>query len=235
MAEQYIELFGSCAQVHPDDLALTTRHLSIRPGAVLDVGCGPGHLTEHLCTLDVDATGIDLVPEFIDHAHTAHPVGRYAVGSMHQLPVPDSPDVGPVQPSWRSRAERTCIIPTDSDAKPPKRRLLGTRYRSTGICRRHPLATGIQQCPTGRTQSGEVERDFVGIRESTRAALRDEFAESLGDFIDTRLPSSYLDHEVVNIHVTGARDRDAVDLQKDGSREPPEPLVPVHERMIFNN
>ena len=89
MAEQYIELFGSTDEVHADDLALIVRHLSIRPGAVLDVGCGPGHLTAHLRSLGVDATGIDLVPEFIDHARAAHPDGRYELGSMHQLPVPD--------------------------------------------------------------------------------------------------------------------------------------------------
>jgi SAM-dependent methyltransferase len=89
MAEQYIELFGSSTQVHADDLALITRHLSIRPGTVLDVGCGPGHLTEHLRTLDVDSIGIDLVPEFIDHARATYPHGRYELGSMLQLPVPD--------------------------------------------------------------------------------------------------------------------------------------------------
>jgi ubiquinone/menaquinone biosynthesis C-methylase UbiE len=89
MAEQYIELLSSSTQVHADDLALIARHLSIRPGAVLDVGCGPGHLTAHLRSLEVDATGLDLVPEFIDHARVTHPDGRYQLGSMHQLPVPD--------------------------------------------------------------------------------------------------------------------------------------------------
>jgi ubiquinone/menaquinone biosynthesis C-methylase UbiE len=88
LAEQYIELISS-TQVHPDDLALIARHLSIRPGAVLDVGCGPGHLTAHLRSLEVDATGLDLVPEFIDHARVTHPDGRYELGSMHQLPVAD--------------------------------------------------------------------------------------------------------------------------------------------------
>ena len=29
------------------------------------------------------------MPEFIDHARTTHPDGRYELGSMHQLPVPD--------------------------------------------------------------------------------------------------------------------------------------------------
>jgi ubiquinone/menaquinone biosynthesis C-methylase UbiE len=89
MAERYIELFGSSAQVHPDDLALIARRLSIRPGTVLDVGCGPGHLTAHLRSLDVDATGIDIVPEFIDHARLTDPDGRYEVRSMHRLGVPD--------------------------------------------------------------------------------------------------------------------------------------------------
>ncbi|MCU1390388.1 MAG: Methyltransferase type 11 [Ilumatobacteraceae bacterium] len=83
----YIELFGTTAQVHADDLALIGRHLTIRPGAVLDVGCGPGHLTEHLRSLDIDAAGIDIVPEFILHARSTHPLGRYEVGSMEQLPA----------------------------------------------------------------------------------------------------------------------------------------------------
>jgi SAM-dependent methyltransferase len=89
IAGQYIELFGSSTQVHRSDLELINRHLSIQSGPVLDVGCGPGHLTEHLRQRGVDATGIDLVPEFIDHARAAHPDGRYEIGSMLELPVPD--------------------------------------------------------------------------------------------------------------------------------------------------
>ena len=89
MAAQYVRLFGTSTQVHPDDLALITTNLSIRPGTVLDVGCGPGHLTEHLRSLGVDASGIDLVPEFIDHAIGTYPDGRYQLGSMRQLPFAD--------------------------------------------------------------------------------------------------------------------------------------------------
>ena len=88
MAEQYIQLIGS-TQTHVDDLGLIARHLSIRPGAVLDVGCGPGYLTAHLRSLKVDATGLDLVPEFIDHTRVTYPDARFELGSMRQLPVPD--------------------------------------------------------------------------------------------------------------------------------------------------
>ncbi|HEX2578279.1 MAG TPA: class I SAM-dependent methyltransferase, partial [Aquihabitans sp.] len=89
VAEQYAELFGRTAQVHADDLASIARHLSIRPGAVIDVGCGPGHLTGHLRSLDVDATGFDVVPELLQHARATHPDGRYVLGSLGRLPVPD--------------------------------------------------------------------------------------------------------------------------------------------------
>jgi SAM-dependent methyltransferase len=88
LAEQYIELIRR-TEVPADDLALIARHLSIRPGAVLDAGCGPGHLTAHLRSLEVDAFGLDVVRPFIDHARVTHPTGRYVLGSTHQLPILD--------------------------------------------------------------------------------------------------------------------------------------------------
>jgi SAM-dependent methyltransferase len=86
-AARYIELFGTSRQVPADDLAFIGRHLSSKPGDVLDLGCGPGHITDHLRSLGVDATGIDMVPEFIAHAKAAHPDGRYHLGSMTSLDV----------------------------------------------------------------------------------------------------------------------------------------------------
>lgn len=85
VAELYIELFGTRELVRPDDLAFIERHLSIGSGVVLDLGCGPGHLTDHLRSLGVDATGVDLVPEFIDHARATYPRGRYHLGSLTNL------------------------------------------------------------------------------------------------------------------------------------------------------
>ena len=89
VAEIYIELFGSSQQVHADDLAFIRRHLAGRPGPVLDLGCGPGHITDYLRSLGVDTTGIDMVPEFVAHAQAAHPSGRYQLGSMENLAVTD--------------------------------------------------------------------------------------------------------------------------------------------------
>ncbi|WCN83299.1 class I SAM-dependent methyltransferase [Micromonospora sp. LH3U1] len=90
MAELYIGHFGTTEQVDPDDLAFIRRHLASRPGTVLDLGCGPGHLTGYLRSLGVDATGIDLVPEFIAHARAAHPNVEYHLGSLERLDVPDN-------------------------------------------------------------------------------------------------------------------------------------------------
>jgi SAM-dependent methyltransferase len=89
VAELYIELFGTSQQVDADDLAFIRRHLANRPGTVLDLGCGPGHLTGYLHALGVDARGIDLVPEFIAHARASHPGVDYQLGSMERLDVAD--------------------------------------------------------------------------------------------------------------------------------------------------
>ncbi|MEV4510142.1 methyltransferase domain-containing protein [Dactylosporangium sp. NPDC049525] len=94
VADLYIELFGTSQQVHADDLAFIGRHLSIRPGKVLDLGCGPGQITGYLRSLGVDAAGIDLVPEFIAHAKAAHPDGTYHLGSMRHLDVEDGAIAG---------------------------------------------------------------------------------------------------------------------------------------------
>ncbi|GAA0712452.1 class I SAM-dependent methyltransferase [Dactylosporangium roseum] len=89
VAELYIELFGTRQQVHADDLAFIGRHLAGRPGTVLDLGCGPGHITDYLRSLGVSATGIDMVPEFVAHAQATHPSGRYHLGSIEELAVAD--------------------------------------------------------------------------------------------------------------------------------------------------
>ncbi|BBH69714.1 hypothetical protein ACTI_63990 [Actinoplanes sp. OR16] len=84
VSDLYISLFGTPEKVDPDDLAFIGRHLS---GRVLDLGCGPGHLSVYLRSLGADVTGIDLVPAFIDHARKTAPEIDFRVGSMDRLDV----------------------------------------------------------------------------------------------------------------------------------------------------
>ena len=61
------------------------------PGAsVLDVGCGPGHLTRRLAALGFDVTGIDLDPAMIERAAARGAgAGRYLAADVAALPFED--------------------------------------------------------------------------------------------------------------------------------------------------
>ncbi|WP_326826415.1 class I SAM-dependent methyltransferase [Streptosporangium sp. NBC_01756] len=59
-------------------------------GLVADVGCGPGHITAYLRSLGVTAFGVDLSPEMIALARSAHPGIRFEVGLMGALEVEDA-------------------------------------------------------------------------------------------------------------------------------------------------
>ena len=58
---------------------------------VLDVGCGPGHLTRRLVTRSLDATGVDLDPAMIERAVArGDAAGRYIVADAASLPFEDA-------------------------------------------------------------------------------------------------------------------------------------------------
>ncbi len=93
-ADTYIGLFDGVDNVHPEDVAFIEQHLGSEVGGVLDAGCGPGHLTAHLCDLGVRAMGVDFTPEFIDHARNAHPGAQFRLGSLSDLAEPDGAFAG---------------------------------------------------------------------------------------------------------------------------------------------
>ena len=61
-------------------------HADGRP--VVEVGCGPGHVTAYLAGAGADATGIDLAPEMVAEAGRRFPGGSYAVGDLRRLTRP---------------------------------------------------------------------------------------------------------------------------------------------------
>jgi len=63
-------------------------------GPVVDVGCGPGHVTAELSGLGLDAFGIDLSPAMVEAARREHPGLRFAVGSMTDLDLAEDSVTG---------------------------------------------------------------------------------------------------------------------------------------------
>jgi hypothetical protein len=59
-------------------------------GPVVEVGCGPGHVTAYLADAGADATGIDLSPGMVAEARRRFPDGSYEVGDLRRLMRPTS-------------------------------------------------------------------------------------------------------------------------------------------------
>jgi SAM-dependent methyltransferase len=99
-SQQYISVIDGNWSDDDDETELVRRHLTGLAGPVLDLGCGPGHWTADLHARGADVTGVDLVPEFIDHARATHPGVEFRLGSMTELDVPDHSVAGIL--SWYS-------------------------------------------------------------------------------------------------------------------------------------
>ncbi|KQW53833.1 hypothetical protein ASC77_01795 [Nocardioides sp. Root1257] len=59
-------------------------------GPVVEVGCGPGHITAYLADAGADATGIDLSAGMVAQARERYPDGSYEVGDLRRLMRPTS-------------------------------------------------------------------------------------------------------------------------------------------------
>ncbi|WP_207390355.1 class I SAM-dependent methyltransferase [Rhodococcus sp. ABRD24] len=82
---EYVDLFGSMASVHPSDRALVGSWADTLTGPVLDAGCGPGQWTDFLAGCGLAASGIDLVPEFVDRARARYPHLSFDLGGFETL------------------------------------------------------------------------------------------------------------------------------------------------------
>jgi SAM-dependent methyltransferase len=72
------------------DLVTSGAAIHGREPHVLDIGCGPGHVSDRLRALGVSPTGIDLSPGMIEVARRTYPAIPFRIGSMEHLDEPDA-------------------------------------------------------------------------------------------------------------------------------------------------
>ena len=137
------------------------------PGArrVLDVGCGPGHLTRALAP-DVRVVGVDLSAEMIERAREGRPSGDYRVHS-YRAPLP--PELGRFDVALAVGCLDFCddlarTLRHVSDALEPGGRLLFTVLE-----RRAGLAGHEQARRSIPTAGPEVTLCFWSFEETARA------------------------------------------------------------------
>ncbi len=84
-------LVGELVGQQPFERWLLDRIAAHADGApVVEVGCGPGHVTAYLADAGADATGIDLSPGMVAEARRRFPDGDYQVGDLRRLMRPTS-------------------------------------------------------------------------------------------------------------------------------------------------
>lgn len=92
-ASVYAQQFRDALQDRPLDRAMLGVFAeAVRAGGgaqVVDVGCGPGHVTAHLAELGVSVFGVDASPAMIELARQDCPGLRFEVGSMAALDIAD--------------------------------------------------------------------------------------------------------------------------------------------------
>jgi SAM-dependent methyltransferase len=97
-AEAYAEHLGSELREKPLDRHLLNRFAEETRGRglVVDLGCGPGHVTKYLHDQGVTMVGVDLSPEMIKCAQRLHPGPEFRVGTVRTLDFPAGSLIGVV-------------------------------------------------------------------------------------------------------------------------------------------
>ncbi|MEQ1508639.1 MAG: class I SAM-dependent methyltransferase, partial [Myxococcota bacterium] len=90
LAAAYADRLWTELDDKPIDRWLLERVAREAVGPVLDVGCGPGHVTAFLAAHGADARGLDLAPGMVEVARARSPGLAFQVGDLRALPYPDA-------------------------------------------------------------------------------------------------------------------------------------------------
>lgn len=90
VAEAYAEHLTGELDDLPFERWLLERVASEATGPVVEVGCGPGHVTAYLHGAGAEARGLDLTSEMVEVARQRFPDVRYDVGDLRRLMRPES-------------------------------------------------------------------------------------------------------------------------------------------------
>lgn len=88
VAAGYAEQLADHLATKPDDRAALEDFARLITGPVLDVGCGPGHVTAFLRDLGMEIAGVDLSPAMVAEARDRYPGIHFSVGDMTALDAP---------------------------------------------------------------------------------------------------------------------------------------------------
>ncbi len=89
IAEAYAaRLFGELENKPFDRDFLNRFNTAARPGGIVDMGCGPGHVARFLRDLGREVSGMDISPAMVDCARRLNPGLRFELGDMRSLALP---------------------------------------------------------------------------------------------------------------------------------------------------
>jgi SAM-dependent methyltransferase len=87
IARGYREHLGGELAGKPLDRAFLDAFVELTAGTlIVDVGCGPGHVTQYLASRGATVEGADLSPAMIAEAQTSFPALAFRVADMFELP-----------------------------------------------------------------------------------------------------------------------------------------------------
>ncbi|MFD5916286.1 class I SAM-dependent DNA methyltransferase [Kitasatospora sp. NPDC058201] len=101
VAVDYADRYRDELAAEPLDRAMLAAFAElVGDGRAVELGCGPGRVTDHLARLGLDVSGLDLSPRMVEVARATYPGLRFEVGSLLELPYADGELAGAV--AWYS-------------------------------------------------------------------------------------------------------------------------------------